>query len=253
MVEPRYLNFGKIKCGDVISKDVALKFPEPDKGIRLTDMEFPKDHFVVETTKESPEEIVLKVSTLEQIPLGRFSDKLTFKTSSEKLPEVTLSVTAYVVGDIEIKPERLAFFRRDEGEGPMTKSVVLSNPEGGGKFAITKVEFSSSRFTSEITEEEKGVSYKVTVTTSVEEGAKGLREQMTIYTNDPKQEKIQVPIVMTSIKRDVSKDLRKTPIQQHKREGLQRFDPTRAKSLKQLQKKGAIGNTGGNTEEEKDE
>jgi len=236
MVQPRYMNFGKIKCGDVVSREVKLQFPDPDKGIRLTDIEYPKDHINVETIQEDSKEILIKITTREEMPLGRFSDKILFKTSSEKLSEVKLSVSAYVTGDIAISPERLTFFKKDE-EGPITKTVTLTKTKGDGKFAVTKVECSSDRFTTKIAEEEPGVKYTVSVTTTVEEGVKGLREQMTIYTNDPKQAKVQIPVVLTNIDRSMmKKDMRKVPIKGGKGT-LERFDPSRPKALREIQKK----------------
>ncbi len=238
MIEPRYMNFGRLKCGDVVTREVKLKFPDPDKGVHLTDIEYPEGHLLVEKGKEDPNEIVIKISTREEMPLGRFSDKILFKTSSKKLPEVKLSVSAYVTGDIEISPERLTFFKKDEGEEPITKTVTLTKTNGEGKFAVTKVEFSSDRFKTEIVEEEPGVKVKISVTTTVEEGAKGLRENMTIFTNDPKQEKIQIPVVLTNIDRSsmMRKDMKKLPIKGGK-EPLRRFDPANPKMMKGLHKK----------------
>lgn len=238
MIEPRYMNFGRLKCGDVVTREIKLKFPDPDKGVRLTDIEYPEESLLVEKGQEDPNEIVIKISTREEIPLGRFSDKILFKTSSKKLPEVKLSVSAYVTGDIEISPERLTFFKKDEGEEPITKTVKLTKTNGEGKFAVIKVEFSSDRFTSEIVEEEPGVKVKILVTTTVEEGVKGLRESMTIYTNDPKQEKIQIPVVLTNIDRSqmMKKEMRKLPIKGGK-EPLRRFDPANPKMMKELHKK----------------
>ena len=193
MVEPRTLSFKKIRIGNPETREARLEFkPVGKKEIEIKGIEVEKGHFTAEIVEQTAEGATIKVTSVEALPMGKISDTIIVKTSSDKSQEVKIRVYASVIGNIDVSPMSLIFRTKDDG--PSTRRLKLTKVDGPADLRIEKVESDSTLVTTEIIEVEAGKHYEIeaTYTPSAEQGT--LTGSLTIFTNDSLQKEIKVPV-----------------------------------------------------------
>lgn len=192
-MEPRTLSFKKIRIGSPETREAKLVFkPVGNKEIKIEGIEVEKGHFTAEMVEQTAEGATISVASVDDLPMGKISDTITVKTSSDKSKEVKIRVYASVIGNIDVSPMSLIFRTKDDG--PSKRRLKLTKVDGPSDLRIENVESDSSLVTTEIIEVEAGKHYEIEATYSPEAEQGTLTGTLTISTNDLLQKEIKVPV-----------------------------------------------------------
>jgi hypothetical protein len=135
----------------------------------------------------------LVVTFAADAPPGNFSDRLRVMTDHPKMPTIDITVSGRLEGDVSIRPERLFFLSRGGTSTTQQELNLAKRPAGG--LAITKVTSTNPSFTANLRTVEEGFEYVVEVNRATDAVGQTGQAQLIIETNDPRQSRIEVPIV----------------------------------------------------------
>ncbi|MGC8917002.1 MAG: DUF1573 domain-containing protein [Thermoanaerobaculum sp.] len=139
-------------------------------------------------------EVTFKVPA--NAPEGPINQKVTVKTSAEKSPNVTVTLTGVVRPIIQVIPPTVDL-GTVPNDAPVGRALLLVNNRQNHDLQVASAKASSDLFTVEVTPLQPGQRYQVAVT--LKAGApKGVHKaSLVVETNDPTKPKLEVPISVT--------------------------------------------------------
>jgi len=145
--------------------------------------------------KNQPQwEVTFKVPA--NAPEGPINEKVVVKTTAEKSPNVTITLSGVVRPIVQVVPPTVDM-GQVPGDVPVGRTLLLVNNRANHQLQITSAKVSSDLFTTEVKPLEQGGRYQVTVT--LQPGApKGTHKALLVLeTNDPTRSRIEVPVQAT--------------------------------------------------------
>jgi len=134
----------------------------------------------------------LEVSIADDAPFGRSAGWLEFFLDDETEPCARIRVTAYLVGDIEVKPARLTFRAERGGETGLSPLRVMSGTDT--TFRVLDVKTNVPALRTELVPIEEGKQYSVIPHLAPDAAAGQVRGRITIRTDNAEQPAIVVPV-----------------------------------------------------------
>jgi len=127
-VDPTYLSFGRISKNEVAKPKIAQVVGKELAKLKVHKVE--ADSPYVETKLFPPEKKGkgqrVEVSLKKGLPVGSFRSKVLLHSNNSKMKTATLSINAYITGNIKLSPERVIFRVSTQNSRP-TQVVKLTN------------------------------------------------------------------------------------------------------------------------------
>ena len=197
-VIPEAIDWGKIKRK---SKVVSAKiYVSPPKDEELNAIKVNSSSKFISTEFSSIEdgdskvlEIRIILDTNDIFP-GELNEKITIYTDNEKYPRVEVPITGNIIGDIEIRPSKFFFGLAGEIRNP--KVTMLNTGEIPLK--IEKIENPLDFISVVIITKDEGKEYEIIATLKENTPPDNIKGNITVYTNNPEQLKIEIPVYCLS-------------------------------------------------------
>lgn len=135
----------------------------------------------------------IRFSVQPGIQVGRFRERVVFKTDTASVPELSVYVMGEVTGTINVSPKHLPLGTITPGS-TVRKTIQLQSAAEASKFNVVEVSSTVEGMATELITVKPGKEYQVAV--SMPEGSKQsvIRGHIVIKTDDPDQEIITVRV-----------------------------------------------------------
>ena len=192
VVSPIPLYLGRIRRGDRVRREVTIVSGEAGAIYSVTHVEHshPGLRARLEPRTDTPgQRLVVELDP--DMPLGRFSEKLTLHTTSPREPTLTLPVFGSVEGDVVVLPPQITF-GTTRGEAAPMRDLYIRN-RGDRPLVVTRVSVPEPIAYS-LSPVEDGVEYKLTL--RLREGLRPgkIESAVEIFTNHPDEPHLVVPL-----------------------------------------------------------
>ena len=194
-VSPPNIHLGDVKKGTIVTRKVNIIKPEDEKlDILKTESSSKSISTKVSPIKENDYEgFEIEVALSPDIPFGKFEEKLTVSTTSEKSPIIEIPITANIKSDIELRPAIFFLGSVKQAETPTAKVTIFTTSNKPLK--IERIENPLEKFVSvTVTPKTEGKEYEITATLKDNAPTGTIKGNITIYTNNPDQPKIEIPV-----------------------------------------------------------
>ncbi len=199
---PTSLNLGSIQKGSPVEQYISLTGKDKDAA-KITSVDTRlKNYLYVETSDkgfENEPDQKIKVTLKNDIPVGRFSDRIIITTDHQKVPQIMVNVFGLITGKILVTPRNLSFGIFEKGQEISRKIDVKSQSDN--TFKIEKVSSNIPDILTDIKTIEKNRHYEIHIKTKKNIQTDVLRGELVIETDD-KEEKTLSVRVFGRVKKD---------------------------------------------------
>ncbi|MCK4904869.1 DUF1573 domain-containing protein [bacterium] len=193
-VSRKNIDFGYVKKEAVAIRKFYIIGPE-DRELKIIKIESSSDYLYTnfyKSTNENYEGWEVKVNISPDIPIGEFKGKLIIYTDDKKHPKIEISVTGNIKGDIELRPDMFFFgFVKREETSSCKVTIFTTSKE---PLKIEKIESSLQFVSVAINPKVEGKEYEITATLKDNAPVGSIKGNITIYTNNLTQPKIEIPV-----------------------------------------------------------
>lgn len=193
-VEPEFLYFGDVEKGKAITK--TLKLIQIGAGqLGLNQVEAAEEYFVTHVSgleDERHKGFKIDVVLRSDAPIGRFTEAVTLHTNVNKRPRIDVPVCGNVLGRIRVKPQMLSLGTLKKGSFAANKIETTSTDQKS--YDILKVISNPPFFVTEVTRGKNDRDFKIAVKVDENAPAGRVGGEIYIYTDDPDQSLIKVPV-----------------------------------------------------------
>lgn len=200
------LNFGRMSKDETVTKSAFLQILDPTRT-EITDISTSSAYIEAKrlegTSKEGHErEVEIQVTITPGLAPGRINESIVAQSNLTSKPEARLRLTGVIVGDVEVKPDRLRFMYSEADSAqeqlPQQKLQII-NLSAGTPLKILEVRDPQNMLELNLTTIEDGQRYELTATLrreafSTQSGAPGT---LLITTNNPEQREITIRYSVT--------------------------------------------------------
>ncbi len=194
---PNRLNFGNVVQGESATQQIFVTAGEGER-VKVQSVESTNEHMSASFSKGKQGDksgYLVDVNLSPKTPRGRVNAQLKINTDNEHAKMVEISAMATITGEIAMTPERISLvIQRGESNPGSFLSVEKMKGEG---LSITKVESSLENVTSKIQTVTAGKLYKIEINANPQIPIGHSNGTISIYTNDPNDPKIDVPLNLT--------------------------------------------------------
>ena len=193
-VLPQGINFGDVDKRKTASGRVRI-LQLSKKSLTLEKVEANERYFAVTTSRfreENNKGFNIDVSLTQDVPVGRLNEVITLHTNLKRRPRIDIPIWANILGRIHVKPEALSFGVAHKGE-KISKTITIFSKDDT-EFQILKVVCDLPFLRFETPLKERKSSFKVRGVVDDISPAGRVSAQLEIYTDDPDQKAIRVPV-----------------------------------------------------------
>jgi len=195
-VTPDRINFGRLKRGmQPPARYLTLIGDDKD---RTEIVSVTSNNKVINAEIEAPpaggdkKEKRIKVTVPSDIGIGRFRERITIKTTHEKVKELPVFVYGDVMGDIMVFPDNLSFGVFKKG-GKYERSLRL-RASSDVIFKILNVSATTPDLKTKVVTVKEGVEYTVQVSVDEKFDKEFIRDKVIISTDHKDQSKIEIGV-----------------------------------------------------------
>lgn len=138
----------------------------------------------------------VEVGVSSKLPLGRFSETITAKSSVDSLPDATLSVGGLVVGPVEASPSSIRFLLMQNAGNSMVPEfhrVQIINHDPDTPLKLTEVTDPDNRFDIEIETVAEGEQFNLVIRPKeIKKLAEIIEGAIVVNTNNPNVPELRV-------------------------------------------------------------
>lgn len=203
MIEPKIVQFGEMKKGE--SRSAVVKIIGRTEDFAATFGTVSNDEaMVLEVLETKPVEMngktlrqtEVKITLKPTAPVGHFQQSASIRTNDSRMPAVTASVMAEIIGDLETGPARVTLGVM-QAQGPI-KSEVKVTSRAGTPFKITEVTNQAVanldlKFAVKPVDPAKPNAYTIEVTGTAPKDSVPIRGEIVIKTDVPGEQMIRIP------------------------------------------------------------
>ncbi len=192
-VVPSGVNFGKVKKGQAITRHVRVLELSRNR-LEIKKVDYDPRLFSVKTSRykdENSRGIDIEITLVPGIPAGRLNEVITLHTNLRKRPRIDVPVWADVLGGIHVEPDMLATGKVRKGETAQKRIRVFSKDS---EFSVQKVKCDLPFVSLRVRTIKKRKDYEIALTFSRLSPAGNFSGTIDIYTDDPDQGVIHVPV-----------------------------------------------------------
>ena len=191
-VVPSGVNFGKVIKGQVITRKVRVLELSKSR-LEIKKIDYDPRLFSVKTSRfkdENSRGIEVEIALQPQV-LGQLNEVITLHTSLKKRPRIDVPVWANILGNIRVEPDMLAIGMVRKGETAKRKIRIFSVDS---KFSVQKVVCDLPFVSVSVHTLKKGKDCEIALTFDRLAPAGSFSGTVNIYTDDPDQGLIRVPV-----------------------------------------------------------
>ena len=192
------LGFGKVDRDEVVSKPTSLTATDARNLIGLDLVS--SSEFITASIADSsgirPDEkkVSLSVKVSPGLPLGRFNESITAKSSIDSLPDAILRVSGTIIGPVEVSPESVRFVLMQNAENslvPEFHKVRIVNHDPERMLRVISAQDPDDRMNIELKTVEDGSEFELIFSPKNVESIEGkIQGKVVIVTNHPDQRKL---------------------------------------------------------------
>ncbi|MBU1053434.1 MAG: DUF1573 domain-containing protein [Proteobacteria bacterium] len=193
-VVPQGINFGDVERGKTAIGSVRLLQLSSQKLV-LEKVDADKRYFEVETspfTEDNSRGFNIHVTLKPDVPVGRLNDVITIHTNLKKRPRIDVAVWANILGRIRVEPGALSF--GSVGKGDKFSKAISVSASDGTTFQIVKIECDLPFLHFDTPLGKKRSAFEIKGKVDKISPAGNVSSQLSIYTDDPDQNVIHVPV-----------------------------------------------------------
>jgi Protein of unknown function (DUF1573) len=193
VITPTPLYLGKVRHGEEVTRTVVVTPGRPDASYEVIAVEQagPALRTKIEPRTDGPGQrlVVVLAGT---VPIGRFNDQITLRTTSPREPLVTLPVFGSVEGDVVVLPPQVTFGVTRGGAVP-ERTLHIHN-RGRRPLAVTRVKVPTEFVTYDLQPVVSGVEYLLSL--RLRQGLKPgkVESAIEIFTDHPDEPRVVVPL-----------------------------------------------------------
>ena len=193
-ISPRNIAFGDIKKGTISTREIYIT-DQTGENVKVTKVEsYPSFLSAIfsSITVKSYQGYKVLISLSPNTPLCSLEGKVTIYTTDKKHLEIEIPVTANIIGDIEFYPSMFFFGFVKQGSNPT--AIITISTTGAAPLKIERVENGQNFISTKFISTSEGKKYKLTATLSKDIPKGNIKGTITIYTDNPDQPRIEIPI-----------------------------------------------------------
>ena len=193
-LEPDCLDFRDVKKGNEVTKTfkfiqlgkdkLVLKLVEANKDFFSTSFRGLKD--------ERHKGFLIDIHLTPEAPVGRFSEVITLHSNLKKRPRIDVPVWGNILGKIKVHPGRLSLGSIKKGTSATNKIQLMA--VDNHDFKIVKTESSLPFLSICVSISENNGGFELILKVDKMAPAGRLKGEIAIYTDDPDQRIIKVPV-----------------------------------------------------------
>jgi hypothetical protein len=193
VLTPTPLYLGKLRHGEEVTRTVVIAPGRPDASYEVISAEqgSPALHTRLEPRTDGPGQrlVVVLAGT---VPIGRFNDQITLRTTSPREPVITLPVFGSVEGDVVVLPPQVTF--GVARGGPVLERELHIHNRGSHPLTVTRVKVPTELVTYDLKPVEPGVEYLLSL--RLREGLRPgkIESEVEIFTDHPDEPRVVVPL-----------------------------------------------------------
>ena len=193
-VVPQGINFGDVEKGETVTGSVKLLQLSQNKLV-LHRIEVNEKYLNATTSRfreENSRGINIDISLKSESPVGALSEVITLHTNLKGRPRIDVPVWANILGRIQVQPKILSLGPISKG-GKISQSITVSSSDGK-KFHVIKATCNLPFIHLQSTVDKKNNVVKISGTIDKVSPAGTISGFIDIYTDDPDQSVIHVPV-----------------------------------------------------------
>lgn len=193
VLTPRPLYLGRVRRGERVRREVVVAPGRPGGTYAVESVEHsnPGLRTHLEPRADGPgQRLVVELDP--DIPLGRFNETLTLRTTSPREPVITLPVFGSVEGDVVVLPPQVTFGVTRGGTAPEREVHIVTR--GARPLAVTRVVVPERVATYTLSPVQEGVEYVLTLRLRDDLPAGKIEGSIEIFTNHPDEGHLVVPL-----------------------------------------------------------
>ena len=189
---PTPLYLGKVRHGEGARREITVVPGRPGGTYTVVDVQHSNPALRTTLVPLDGGGQRIDVELDRDVPLGRFSDQLTLRTTSPTQPALTIPVFGSVEGDVLVVPPQVTFGVIHAGTPP-ERDVRIRN-RGTRPVAITRVVVPAHVVTYDLSTVEDGFEYRLTLRLQPGVPHGKLEGTVEIFTDHPGESRLVVPL-----------------------------------------------------------
>ena len=193
-LEPEFLHFGDVERGKTVAKTINL-VQIGKEHLRLNRIEVNEKYFSTRLSsfKDKPHKrFKVDIRLKPNAPVGRINEVITLHTNLKRHPRIEIPICGNMLGRIRVKPQMLSLGSIKKGASSAKKIELRATDQRD--FKIVKVKSSLPFLSTKASVVGKNKGFEVTINVAKKAPAGRLRGEIAIYTDDPDQMVIKVPV-----------------------------------------------------------
>jgi len=193
-VVPQGINFGDVQKGETVTGSVKLLQLSQNKLV-LHRIEVNEKYLNATTSRfreENSRGINIDISLKSEAQVGPLNEVITLHTNLKRRPRIDVPVWANILGRIQVQPEILSLGTISKGR-KISQSITVSSNDGK-KFHVLKITCDLPFIQLQSSFDKKNNVVKISGTIDKVSPAGRLSGRIDIYTDDPDQRVIHVPV-----------------------------------------------------------
>ena len=192
VVNPTPLYLGHVRRGTGVQRELTVTPGRPGTIVAVVSVEsaHPSLHARLEPAPDGVGQRVV-VDLDADVPLGRFTDELVLRTTSERQPRLAVKVFGTIEGEIAVLPPQVTFGVA-QGESGDTRELFIHN-RGTRPVSVTRVTVPDAvRY--ELSTVEEGVEYRLALQLRDDLPPGKIEGAVEIFTSHPDEQRVTVPL-----------------------------------------------------------
>ena len=205
IVTPSNISFGSVQKGTLATRKLYIIESEGEK-LNILKTQSSSEYISIKVSRSTEAHrkgFLVDVALKSDIPVGRLEEKITIYTTSEKYPKIEIPVTVNIKGDIEFRPNTFFFGivhpvrssvsnGANKGDTPSSKVTIFTTSNDPLK--LEKIDCPFDYISVIVTPKVEGKEYELTAILKDNAPTGTIKGNITIYTNNPDQPKIEIPV-----------------------------------------------------------
>ena len=192
VVTPMPLYLGRVRRGAADRHEVLIVPGRPGVPYAVTAVEHtnPALRARLEPRPDGPGQRLV-VELAPTVPLGRFSEQLTLRTTSPREPQIPLTVFGSVEGDVAVLPPQVTF---GVARGKAPEREVFIRNRSARPLRVTRVTVPAELVTYDLDTLDDGVEYRLTLRLRDDIPPGKVEGTIDIFTDHPEEGHLVVPV-----------------------------------------------------------
>jgi hypothetical protein len=194
-VTPDTIFFGQIKKNQGLQREIKI-MPSNQKDFKIESIKSSSEFITTTMDKYKEAEMTgykVMVNLSEKMKPGSVSESITINTNNTKKPQIKISISGRILGDIVVTPTSLSFVSSAMDVKNIRRLVVVN--DGPTPMKIEKVIIDKPEFSYEIKEVTEGKQIEIEVTFKpTTKTDPRISTPLKIITNNPDQKEIDIPM-----------------------------------------------------------